>query len=93
MLHRLKAAQSGCKFHDSYYRKLIPEFMHAMRATGHVCVCAFLPDNNYSHSQNGSSNSCDLQFAKLAKGEIKEFGLKFFITRLPLNCTRVALIH
>lgn len=39
MLHRLKAAQSGCKFHDSYYRKLIPEFMHAMHATGHVCVC------------------------------------------------------
>lgn len=51
-----------------------------------MCVCAFLPDNNYSHSQTGSSNSCDLQFAKLAKGEIKEFGLKFFITRLPLNC-------
>lgn len=85
MLHKLKAAESGYKLHDSYCRKLILEFMHAMHATGHVCVHSYLTVI-IATLRLAVQNSCDLQFAKLAKGEIKEFGLKFFITRLPLNC-------
>lgn len=42
MLRKLKAAESGCKLHDSYCRKPILEFMHAMHATGHVCVHSYL---------------------------------------------------